>query len=199
LARAGDVAAFTELMRWHEDKAYAVAYRILHDRDLAADACQDTLLEVWRRLPAFTGPVHQVRPWLLRILVNTCRDLADRERVRSHESLESWADDEMNDGIERMHPAMYDPGKGLEQVLEEEQLADLLMRAIRDLQEPYRTTLFLHNCNFGHAEIAHMTDVSEATVRSRLRRARLQARHYLVARAGVSMGVLAGQQREVDS
>jgi RNA polymerase sigma factor (sigma-70 family) len=88
---AGDRAAHDELLRWHREDAYRVPYHYLRDVTLAEDVCQDVVVEAWRLLATVTGKVEALRFWLVRILVDKCRDLADRERVRARQPLQRWA------------------------------------------------------------------------------------------------------------
>jgi len=56
-------------------EAYATAYRtavlILHNRAEAEEAVQDALLRAWRFRDSVSEPA-LLRPWLYRIVVNTC-------------------------------------------------------------------------------------------------------------------------------
>jgi RNA polymerase sigma-70 factor (ECF subfamily) len=50
------------------------------------DLVQDALLQVIRKLGTFRGD-SQFSTWLHRLVVNTCRDVAERQRTRMHEAL----------------------------------------------------------------------------------------------------------------
>lgn len=47
---------------------------LLGDADLAKDAVQDTFVKVWRSLPKYRGDCSE-KTWLMRIAINTCRDM----------------------------------------------------------------------------------------------------------------------------
>jgi RNA polymerase sigma-70 factor (ECF subfamily) len=66
----GEVAAFDELMRAHED---------LRDREAALDATQETFIAVFRKADRFAGR-SAFSTWLYRVAVNTCYDQARRRR-----------------------------------------------------------------------------------------------------------------------
>ena len=51
-AQQGDKEAFGTLTQLVGDRCMAIAYRILRDADLAADAVQTALVAAWRDLPA---------------------------------------------------------------------------------------------------------------------------------------------------
>jgi RNA polymerase sigma-70 factor (ECF subfamily) len=57
------------------DRCFATAALILHDRTLAEDAVQETLLRAWRSLPQLRDP-ERYDAWLRGILVHACMDVA---------------------------------------------------------------------------------------------------------------------------
>lgn len=66
-ARAGDVDAFTELVREHQDRAYATALTMLSDRGRAQDAVQDAFLVAFGSLPTLRLP-EAFNAWLRQIV-----------------------------------------------------------------------------------------------------------------------------------
>ena len=70
-ARAGDSAAFAELVRRHQGLVYRVALRMLGSDADAQDAAQDTFVRAWRGLHGFRGQ-STVATWLYRIVTNRC-------------------------------------------------------------------------------------------------------------------------------
>lgn len=73
-ARAGDRAAFAELLRPEYRAAYRLAYGLLQDVDEAEDAVQDAAFAAWRKI----GNLREgssLRPWFLGIVVNRCRNV----------------------------------------------------------------------------------------------------------------------------
>ncbi|MGH3794851.1 MAG: RNA polymerase sigma factor SigM [Pseudonocardiaceae bacterium] len=77
----GDPQAFTELVRRHRDRMWAVALRTVRDPDEAADALQDAFVSAFRSAGSFRGQA-QVTTWLHRIVVNACLDRLRRRQVR---------------------------------------------------------------------------------------------------------------------
>jgi RNA polymerase sigma-70 factor (ECF subfamily) len=75
----GDVGAFDELMRAHQDRVFAVCLRMLRDRESALDATQETFVTVFRKVDRFAGR-SAFSTWLYRVAVNTCYDHARRKR-----------------------------------------------------------------------------------------------------------------------
>lgn len=78
-ARAGDGAAFEEMLRLHGEGLYRVAYAILGDADEAQDALQEVTLRVLTRFASFDGR-RELQPWLRRIMVNECISRLRRRR-----------------------------------------------------------------------------------------------------------------------
>ncbi len=78
---AGDPDAFTQLVRRHRDRLWAVALRTLGDREEAADALQDALISAYRAAHRFRGD-SAVTTWLHRIVVNACLDRVRRRSAR---------------------------------------------------------------------------------------------------------------------
>ena len=63
-----------DLMRRYGDALVRMCCLYLHDAALAQDAAQDTFIKAWRRLETFRGECDE-RTWLMRIAINTCRDM----------------------------------------------------------------------------------------------------------------------------
>jgi RNA polymerase sigma-70 factor (ECF subfamily) len=78
---AGDREAFTQLVRRHQDRLWAVALRTLSDREEAADALQEALISAYRSAHRFRGD-SAVTTWLHRIVVNACLDRVRRRAAR---------------------------------------------------------------------------------------------------------------------
>ncbi len=74
-ARAGDGAAFAELVRPQYRAAFRVAYGMLHDADEAEDAVQEAAFKAWRRLGNLREGA-SLRPWFLAIVANQCRTVS---------------------------------------------------------------------------------------------------------------------------
>lgn len=71
-AKAGDRSAFDLLVGPLVDKAFRLAYGMLHDREAAEDAVQEAAMRAWRKLGNLR-PGTEMRPWFLGIVANQCR------------------------------------------------------------------------------------------------------------------------------
>lgn len=77
--RTGSLDAFAELIERHHGRMTRVAYLIVRDEALAADAVQSAWIRVWRRLSTLRRP-ESLRPWLFAIAANEAKQLARRRR-----------------------------------------------------------------------------------------------------------------------
>lgn len=148
-ARAGDGAAFVELMEGQKSAMYKVARSFLHNDADAADAISETVLACFEKLGTLRQPRY-FRTWLVRVLIRKCQDLL-RERKRSV-PLEELA-----------QVGREDPGHARAEFL----------ALLDSLDEKYRTVLLLYyGEGFSVKEIARAMDLKEETVKTRLKRAR---------------------------
>jgi len=150
-AQHGDEGAFTSLAVAVGDRLHAVAHRILRDTDLAEDATQQALLNVWRDLPQLRDPA-RFDAWSYRLLVRAC--YAEARRTRR------WAPNL------RLLPSDEPIGAdGLSLVIDRDQLE----RGFRRLSIDHRAVVVLHHyLDLPLSEVAEALGVPEGTVRSRL-------------------------------
>ena len=85
-AKDGDRAALSALCERHAPRVERLAAHLLSDPEDAGDAAQEALAKVCVRLKQFRGD-SQFTTWLHRLVVNTCRDVAERQRARRCEPL----------------------------------------------------------------------------------------------------------------
>lgn len=154
-ARRGDSRAFAALASKHRRSLYCTAYSILGSSWDASDAVQEALLEGWARVDALRDPAH-FKPWLARILVNTCFDALGR---RSRVILSGDAPPE-------------DPRRADAHTFVGSETQLDLLRAIRGLEKDQRMVVALRFFNdLKIDDIAAMLDVPAGTVKSRINRA----------------------------
>ena len=175
--RAGDPAAYEELVRTHTSHLLAVARRLLRQDEDARDAVQEAFLQAFRGLPSFAGRC-LLSTWLHRIVVNVAL-MRLRSRQRKPESL-----------IDDLLPQYQPDGHHVEE-FDEWRLppADRLMRedvrgqvraAIDRLPETYRMVLMLIDIEeLETPEVAEMLGISPNAVKIRLHRARQALRTLL--------------------
>ena len=77
--RAGDEAAFVELVRRYQPRLLRLAEVTVGSRAVAEEVCQDTWLAVMQGVERFEGR-SSFKTWLFRILLNRARTSATREQ-----------------------------------------------------------------------------------------------------------------------
>jgi RNA polymerase sigma-70 factor (ECF subfamily) len=70
LAVSGDLDAFNRLVLQYQDAAFNTAYRIMSDPAAAADAPQEAVISMYRKLNTYRGG--SFKSWFLRIVTNAC-------------------------------------------------------------------------------------------------------------------------------
>ncbi len=85
--KAGNVAAFDELVRRHQGRVYAVAYRMTGSREDALDVAQEALLKAYRKIGSWE-PTGRFLPWLMRLTANQAIDHLRRFKRHKHQPLD---------------------------------------------------------------------------------------------------------------
>jgi RNA polymerase sigma-70 factor (ECF subfamily) len=86
-AKDGDPKALAALCERHAPAVEKLARHFLRDPEDARDAAQEALAKLCVRIKQFRGEA-RFSTWLHRLVVNTCRDVAERRRARPWEPLE---------------------------------------------------------------------------------------------------------------
>jgi len=86
-AKDGDPKALAALCERHAPAVEKLARHLLRDPEDARDAAQEALAKLCVRIKQFRGEA-RFSTWLHRLVVNTCRDVAERRRARPWEPLE---------------------------------------------------------------------------------------------------------------
>ena len=150
-AQRGDHEAFDALATAAYHRLYAIARRILRDGYAAEDAVQDALVKAWREVRGLRDPA-AFDAWLHRLLVNSCRDHARRNRRRPIELPELPIDRE-------------EPRDDLAQLADRDELE----RAFLELSVEHRAVLVLtHYVGLPAPEISRTLGIPPGTVASRL-------------------------------
>ena len=174
-AQKGDLAAFNQLVLRYQNLAYNVAYRILGDPDLAADATQDAFIKAYKALDSFRG--ESFKPWMLRIVTNTCYDYLRSAKRKPSDSL-----DETMENSGESSPRLHDQGEGPESYVERQELNQMIQWAINQLNDDQRAVVTLVDIQgFSYEEAAAILDISIGTVKSRLSRGRAKLRDLMQA------------------
>jgi RNA polymerase sigma-70 factor, ECF subfamily len=167
--RAGEAAAFEELVRAETGRLLAVTRRILPTEEDARDAVQDAFLFAFRSLDRFQGQA-RLSTWLHRIAVNAALMKLRTRRRKHEESLEPLLPTYLDDGHHAERFAQWDDP--VEKIAQAENKA-LVRRLIGELPDAYRTVLLLRDIEgLDTEETAKVLDTTPNAVKVRLHRAR---------------------------
>lgn len=161
---AGDPHAFSEIVRRHRNRMWAVALRTTRDPEEAADALQEAFISAFRAAASFRAE-SQVTTWLHRIVVNACLDRIRRRQAR---------------------PTVTLPEKGAEPAATGDAMSDretriIITEALAELPEEQRAPIVLVDVQgYSVSETARMLGVAEGTVKSRCARGRAKLAKVLV-------------------
>ena len=159
---AGDRDAFGVLVHKYQDMVYTYAFQKVRNETDSQDIAQEVFLRAYRHLHKLRHP-HLFRSWLYTIMSNECkRWLARAAKKRHHEVvLEDAAEEAL-----QIEPAYTVPTPGWEVDLEQ---------AMSSLPDESRIVVSMfYMGNYSLKEISEFLGVSVNTVKSKLRRARLQ-------------------------
>lgn len=182
LAQTGDFDAFTTLVGRFQSRVHGLAWRILGQRQDAEDVVQQTFLSAIEHLDTFRAE-STVAAWLLRIAANHALKLLRKRRGLNTVPLEQPDDG----GYATVpHPNFIarwrDDPADLAQRAEVRQLLDA---ALAELDDRYRLVFVLRDLEgLSVRETAETLGLSEANVKVRLLRARLQLRERLTHELG---------------
>ena len=194
-AKAGDAAAFEQLMLASQDRVYTLCLRMTGDREDALDLAQETFLNAWRGLPSFQGN-SSFSTWVYRLASNACIDfLRKRTRRQEQESAASL------DGGEDSLPEPADPRGTPEEALERAELRRAVERGLQSLPEHHRQVLVMRELSgLSYQEISETLELDLGTVKSRIARARLALKNFFMQEGNLFPGPPSKKsERETDA
>ncbi|MEO8078617.1 MAG: RNA polymerase sigma factor [Acidobacteriota bacterium] len=167
----GDQAAFEALMRRHNTRLFRVARAILRDDTEAEDALQDAYLDAYRHLGEFRGD-SQPATWLTRIVINQA--LMRRRRSRRGGASVIQFSHRNPTGAHRTEDDVADhKTESPSSATLRAEIRRMLERRIDDLPVAFRTVFVMRDVeDLSVAETAECLSIPQATVRTRLFRAR---------------------------
>ena len=158
-ARHGDHAAFTTLLRRHDDQLRALAWSVLRDGTAMHDVLQDAYLKAYRNLDRFRGD-SRFSTWLHRIVYRSCLD-----HIRRRREVIGLADD------------ADPPAPGRPQGDVDERLA--LQQALATLDPETAALVLVDRDGHSYEEAGRVLGIPAGTVASRLHRGRRALRAVL--------------------
>ena len=169
-AVGGDRTAFARLVEHYQAACYGLAWRLLNDADLAADATQDAFVHAFDAIDRYRGGVF--RSWILRITANASYDILRRAQRRPTTTLPDPSEGEAE------LPDLAAPSPAAEAARGE--LYRHLDVALRQLPDDQRMAVVLCDVyGMDYQQVAALTSSALGTVKSRIHRGRLRLRELL--------------------
>ena len=132
----------------YKDAMYTILYRMLNDEDEAADALQESFIQIFRNLKSFKKQ-SSLGAWIKTIVVRT--GLAKQKKNVVFE--------EINEDRQSIEPIVWDSNL----------TGEYLERAIEELPDGYKNVFLLVEVEgYTHREVAEMAGISEGTSKSQL-------------------------------
>jgi len=174
--KGGDSEAFFELVRPYERAAFLAAVSLVKNDADAQEVCQEAILKAFKNISRFRQEA-KFSTWLIQICINEAKMKLRKDRRHLYESVDEGQQNDEGDYIPR---DFADWREIPSQALEQKELRKALTNALNTLPEKYRTVLILRDVqHLSITETATMLGLSEANVKTRLCRARLQMRDAL--------------------
>jgi RNA polymerase sigma-70 factor, ECF subfamily len=166
--KAGDKAAYVELVTPFRERLFRKAKSMVKDDDDAEDIVQESLISGYRSINKFRAEAG-VYTWLYRIVVNKSKDMLTKKKKESEKPI----DENENQFI--------DLRMGYEKKLELLDESNYLINKINELDEIYRKVLELRYFEeMSYSDIALELDCNVGTVKSRLFKAKEILKHLIL-------------------
>jgi RNA polymerase sigma-70 factor (ECF subfamily) len=174
--KGGDVEAFYELVHPYERAVFLAALSLVKNDADAEEVCQEAVLKAFKNLSLFRQEA-KFSTWLIQISINEAKMKLRKDRRHLYESIEERQQNDEGDYIPKDFADWREiPSEALEQ----KELRKALTQALDSLPEKYRTVLILRDVqHLSIDETARILGLSDANVKTRLCRARLQMRDAL--------------------
>jgi RNA polymerase sigma-70 factor (ECF subfamily) len=176
----GREQAFTEFVEAFRGRLAQYSYLMCGHREDAEEVAQETLLRVFESIDQLRDPA-RLKSWVFRIAKNECL-------MKRRKSVFAPKTELSLDALKPGHGGEGDAG-GIEiadwnslpdSLLFDVELQNALRDAIRQLPEIYRSVLLLRDVEeLSTEETAEVLDLSQDTVKTRLRRGRLALRQQM--------------------
>lgn len=184
-ASGGDFEAFSVLVERFQRRVFAVARRIVGDQHDAEDVTQQTFLSVLDHLGDFREE-SSVATWILRIATNHALKVLRKRRGLPTVSLDAPTGDGEDSYGTLPHPEFIARWRDQpSRLAEQSEVRRLIEAALDELPEKYRVVFVLRDVEgLSVKETAEALGLTEANIKIRLLRARLDLRERLTRALG---------------
>lgn len=165
--RAGDGAAWEEIVQTYSRRIYNLAYRFTSRADAAEDLTQEVFVRVYRSLEQYDPKQGDLQNWLMRLARNL---VIDDYRRRQRAPQDSQAED-----IETHTYHLRSSGGSQQREMERRELGEQVQAGIDKLPPDLRTCVILRDIEeLSYQEIVDLLKIPEGTVKSRINRGRIE-------------------------
>jgi RNA polymerase sigma-70 factor, ECF subfamily len=172
----GESECFYELVRPYERAIFLAALSLVRNEADAEDIVQEAVLKAFKGLHSFRQEA-KFSTWLIQITLNEAKMRLRKDRRHLYESLDGGQCSEDGDYVPK---DLADWREIPSEALEQKELREALIKAVNSLPEKYRTVFVLRDVQkLSIAETVQALGISEASVKTRLSRARLKMRDTL--------------------
>jgi RNA polymerase sigma-70 factor (ECF subfamily) len=166
---------FSRLIDNYKNMVYNLAYRMSNNSHEAEDISQEAFLRAYQSLARF-NPSYKFSTWLYQITLNIVRDKFKKKEIDSV-SLDTPIETDDSE----FYPQPADSTNNPEQIITQQEDAQIIQKAILSLPLKYREVIILrHLQDLSYIEIANILKLPQGTVKVRLYRAREQLRKILL-------------------
>jgi RNA polymerase sigma-70 factor (ECF subfamily) len=164
-----DTRAFEQLVALYKDRVFAVAYRLMGNRDDAEDQAQEAFLKVYRGIKNLDDPA-TLTTWIYRVTTHTCFDALDKQKRRPQTAPLAPPDADGNE--EPRYAEMRAPTP--EDAILRREVRVCLEQTFAQLEATVRTIIVLRDIeDRSYQEIAETLSLGLSAVKMRIHRARL--------------------------
>jgi len=168
--KQGDLNGLETLVNRYQVQSVHAAYLILYDRSLAEDIVQSAFVKAAQRIHQF-GDDRPFAPWFSRIVVNDALKLAKRQ------SRSISLDEPGDESAAQLAKWLADPDLNPEQVLEQKEARQVILKAIQSLPPEQRAAIVMkYFFDMRMSEISTKTGRPLTTIKWWLRDARERLR-----------------------
>ncbi len=166
------ISSFDELLDRYEKPIYNIIFRMVGDREEAADLTQETFVAAYKSFQSFRGESN-VFTWLCQIAVNKCKNkFKERDRKRRFEFLLRDLKFDVDEQVENDSASGVEDHTPLSE-LERKELQTQITEAISKLPEEYRMVIVLRDVQgLSYQEISRIVGISLEAVKVRIHRGR---------------------------
>ncbi|MBX3147708.1 MAG: sigma-70 family RNA polymerase sigma factor [Gemmatimonadales bacterium] len=175
LAKEGRDEAYRELIRRYERPVFSLIFRMVRNRELAEDLCQETFIKVLNAVQSYR-PEYKFSSWVFKIANNAAIDHL-RKRELDTLSLEGSPHADTPELVEATALQISERGENQLQEVENRELGGTIEIAIGNLRPEYRSCILLrHVEGRSYEEIAEILNLPLGTVKTYIHRARNELR-----------------------